>query len=183
MKKIATLYGVLFFVFVSCQNTKQQVINEAVRLNEDIFSKITIHLTQEGKLKAIVSADKAIRKKIEYNGEMESEFFGHFNADFFEIATGKKDMFIQSKYCKLNEKTNYMFMKDSVYIETTRGDKIHAKDLTWNNITERFTTQDSIDIERPNERVRGVGFSGNADLSNYQIFKSVGSTQSQTIEF
>jgi LPS export ABC transporter protein LptC len=65
-------------------------------------------------------------------------------------------------------------MFDSVRVVNKTGSELNTSKLLWNNKTQKVSSDVFVRITTPKERIEGVGFESDQNLSNYKIYKVSG---------
>lgn len=63
-------------------------------------------------------------------------------------------------------------VKNNVEAISVKGDKLNTEELTWNQKTQKISSDKFVKITTRDEIIFGDGFESNQDLTNYKIKKS-----------
>ncbi len=159
-----------FFVFVGCENDINTVKNLGKKkLGVDEGREVVSYMSQSGKTKAKLVAPLMLLSQDEYGKKI--EYPKTLRVDFYDDT-----LHIQSKlfalYGSYTERENKIYLKDSVIIFNIKGDTLICKELTWDQATQRFTTDKQIFISQSKparQTLFGIGFSSDQYLTDVHI--------------
>lgn len=167
---LAAIFMGCFFVFTGCENDINIVKNLGKKkLGVDEARQVESYMSQDGKTKAKLVAPLMLLTQDEYGKKI--EYPKTLRVDFFDDT-----LHIQSKlfalYGTYSERENKILLKDSVIIFNIKGDTLICKELTWDQATQRFTTDKQIFISQSHparQRLFGIGFSSDQNLTDVHI--------------
>ncbi|MBY0481062.1 MAG: LPS export ABC transporter periplasmic protein LptC [Chitinophagaceae bacterium] len=167
---LAAIFMGCFFVFTGCENDINIVKNLGKKkLGVDEARQVETYMSQDGKTKAKLVAPLMLLTQDEYGKKI--EYPKTLRVDFFDDT-----LHIQSKlfalYGTYSERENKILLKDSVIIFNIKGDTLICKELTWDQATQRFTTDKQIFISQSSparQRLFGIGFSSDQNLTDVHI--------------
>jgi LPS export ABC transporter protein LptC len=159
------------FFMLSCENNVNEVQALSTRIGGiDVGKDVSIFISTDGKMKAKLMAP-LMRKYLLDSGRM-VEFPNTLKVDFY-----KDSLHIESKlsadYANYKEEENKIFLKDNVIVYNVLGDTLWCKEMIWDQVTNKFTTDKEVIVKQHNPiaKIYGKGFEANQDLSDIQIFK------------
>jgi hypothetical protein len=159
------------FFMLSCENNVNEVQALSTRIGGiDVGKDVSIFISTDGKMKAKLMAP-LMRKYLLDSGRM-VEFPNTLKVDFY-----KDSLHIESKlsadYANYKEEENKIFLKDNVIVYNVLGDTLWCKEMIWDQVTNKFTTDKEVIVKQHNPiaKIYGKGFEANQDLSDIHIFK------------
>ena len=83
---------------------------------------------------------------------------------------------LDARYGKYLPNQDKVYLRDSVVVKNIlKGDTLHAKYLWWDQHTQRFTTDDSVQINTPDKILFGTGMEADQNFRWYTIRHMTGS--------
>ncbi len=83
---------------------------------------------------------------------------------------------MDAKYGKYLQNQNKVFLRDSVVVKNIlKGDTLHCKYLWWDQNTQKFTTDDSVQIYTKDKILFGTGMEADQNFRWYTIKHLTGS--------
>jgi LPS export ABC transporter protein LptC len=159
------------FFMQACENNVNEVQALSSRIGGiDVGKDVSIFISTDGKMTAKLMAP-LMRKYLLDSGKM-VEFPNTIKVDFY-----KDSLHIQSKltanYANYKETENKVFLKDNVIVYNVLGDTLWCKEMIWDQVTNKFTTDKEVIVKQHNPiaKIYGKGFEANQDLSDIHIFK------------
>jgi len=159
------------FFMLACENNVNEVQALSTRIGGiDIGKEVSIFISTDGKMSAKLMAP-LMKKYLLDSGKM-VEFPNTLKVDFY-----KDSLHIESKlsanYANYKEAENKVFLKDNVVVYNVMGDTLWCKEMIWDQITNKFTTDKEVIVKQHNPiaKIYGMGFEANQDLSDIHIFK------------
>jgi len=159
------------FFMLACENNVNEVQALSTRIGGiDVGKEVSIFISTDGKMTAKLMAP-LMRKYLLDSGRM-VEFPNTIKVDFY-----KDSLHIESKlsadYANYKEQENKVFLKDNVIVYNVLGDTLWCKEMIWDQVTNKFTTDKDVIVKQHNPiaKIYGKGFEANQDLSDIHIFK------------
>ena len=159
------------FFMLACENNVNEVQALSARIGGiDVGKEVSIFISNDGKMTAKLMAP-LMRKYLLDSGRM-VEFPNTIKVDFY-----KDSLHIESKlsadYANYKEQENKVFLKDNVIVYNVLGDTLWCKEMIWDQVTNKFTTDKDVIVKQHNPiaKIYGKGFEANQDLSDIHIFK------------
>ena len=159
------------FFMLACENNVNDVQALSARIGGiDVGKDVSIFISTDGKMTAKLTAP-LMRKYLLDSGRM-VEFPNTIKVDFY-----KDSLHIESKlsadYANYKEEENKVFLKDNVIVYNVLGDTLWCKEMIWDQVTNKFTTDKEVIVKQHNPiaKIYGKGFEANQDLSDIHIFK------------
>ena len=159
------------FFMLACENNVNEVQALSARIGGiDVGKEVSIFISTDGKMSAKLMAP-LMKKYLLDSGKM-VEFPNTLKVDFY-----KDSLHIESKlsanYANYKEAENKVFLKDNVVVYNVMGDTLWCKEMIWDQITNKFTTDKEVIVKQHNPiaKIYGMGFEANQDLSDIHIFK------------
>ena len=159
------------FFMLACENNVNEVQALSARIGGiDVGKDVSIFISTDGKMTAKLTAP-LMKKYLLDSGRM-VEFPNTIKVDFY-----KDSLHIESKlsadYANYKEEENKVFLKDNVIVYNVLGDTLWCKEMIWDQVTNKFTTDKEVIVKQHNPiaKIYGKGFEANQDLSDIQIFK------------
>jgi LPS export ABC transporter protein LptC len=107
-----------------------------------------------------------------------AEFPRTLHVDFYND-TIKTESQLDARYGKYYQNQEKVFLRDSVVVKNlVKRDTLHCKQLWWDQHTERFYTDDSVQINTPDKTLYGTGMEADQNFRWYSIKKLTGNIQS-----
>ena len=159
------------FFMLACENNVNEVQALSARIGGiDVGKDVSIFISNDGKMTAKLMAP-LMRKYLLDSGRM-VEFPNTIKVDFY-----KDSLHIESKltanYANYKESEDKVFLKDNVIVYNVLGDTLWCKEMIWDQVTNKFTTDKDVIVKQHNPiaKIYGKGFEANQDLSDIHIFK------------
>ena len=159
------------FFMLACENNVNEVQALSARIGGiDVGKDVSIFISTDGKMTAKLMAP-LMRKYLLDSGRM-VEFPNTIKVDFY-----KDSLHIESKlsanYANYKEEESKVFLKDNVIVYNVLGDTLWCKEMIWDQVTNKFTTDKEVIVKQHNPiaKIYGKGFEANQDLSDIHIFK------------
>jgi len=159
------------FFMLACENNVNEVQALGARIGGvDVGKEVSIFISNDGKMTAKLMAP-LMKKYLVDSGKM-VEFPNTLKVDFY-----KDSLHIESKlsanYANYKEADNKVFLKDNVVVYNVLGDTLWCKEMIWDQITNKFTTDKEVIVKQHNPiaKIYGKGFEANQNLTDIHIFK------------
>ena len=159
------------FFMLACENNVNEVQALSARIGGiDVGKDVSIFISTDGKMTAKLTAP-LMKKYLLDSGRM-VEFPNTIKVDFY-----KDSLHIESKlsadYANYKEEENKVFLKDNVIVYNVLGDTLWCKEMIWDQVNNKFTTDKEVIVKQHNPiaKIYGKGFEANQDLSDIHIFK------------
>jgi LPS export ABC transporter protein LptC len=159
------------FFMLACENNVNEVQALGARIGGvDVGKEVSIFISNDGKMTAKLMAP-LMKKYLVDSGKM-VEFPSTLKVDFY-----KDSLHIESKlsanYANYKEADNKVFLKDNVVVYNVLGDTLWCKEMIWDQITNKFTTDKEVIVKQHNPiaKIYGKGFEANQNLTDIHIFK------------
>jgi len=124
------------FIF-SCENDEKQIKSlTEKRVMKEVATDIVSLMSQEGKMKAKLTAPLMIRYE---EDTVYVEFPNTLHVDFYNDSV-KIETRLDSRYGKYFETANKVYLRDSVVVINIKGDTLRTPDLWWDQNTKLFFT-------------------------------------------
>jgi LPS export ABC transporter protein LptC len=168
--KLAAMVIGCFFVCTGCENDINVVKNLGTKVKGvDEAKNVLSYMSQDGKTSAKLTAPLMLLSNDE-NGR-KVEYPNTLSVDFFTDS-----LKLQSKlfalYGSYIERDSKIFLRDSVIVFNTKGDTLICKELVWDQITQRFSTEKNVFISQSapsRQRLFGIGFNSDQNLADVHI--------------
>lgn len=154
----------------ACENTDEEINSLNKKASQtDKATKITGYLSQEGKVKAKLTAPEMLRVQAD---TLYTEFPKTLHVDFYNDSA-KIETWLDAKYGKHIESYNKIYLRDSVRVISAKGDTLYCEDLWWDQNKELFYTDlPAIYASANGNRIRGQdGLEATQDLKT-RTFKN-----------
>ena len=169
--KLAVAFISSCFFMLACENNVSEVQALNARIGGiDVGKEVSIFISTDGKMTAKLMAP-LMNKYLVDSGRM-VEFPNTIKVDFY-----KDSLHIQSKlsadYANYKEQEDKVFLKNNVVVYNVLGDTLWCKEMIWDQLTNKFTTDKEVIVKQHNPiaKIYGKGFEANQDLSDIHIFK------------
>jgi LPS export ABC transporter protein LptC len=169
--KLAVAFISSCFFMLACENNVNEVQALSSRIGGiDVGKDVSIFISTDGKMTAKLMAP-LMNKYLVDSGRM-VEFPNTIKVDFY-----KDSLHIQSKlsadYANYKEQEDKVFLKNNVVVYNVLGDTLWCKEMIWDQLTNKFTTDKEVIVKQHNPiaKIYGKGFEANQDLSDIHIFK------------
>ncbi len=163
---------ICFFIAIIACNSDSKVnpksINKSIYENEIFNPKINIF--QDKYLAISSNCDRLIKD----NGK-DAVLIGNVVSEFFN-EEGKHITTLYSDSAIVENISNNLKAFGNVTVVSDSGFTLKSNEILWNNQYKLITSEDSILLtDKSNNEIRGIGFESDIDLTNYKIFKFIGS--------
>ena len=159
------------FFMLACENNVNEVQALSARIGGiDVGKDVSIFISTDGKMTAKLMAP-LMKKYLLDSGRM-VEFPNTIKVDFY-----KDSLHIESKlsadYANYKEQDDKVFLKDNVIVYNVLGDTLWCKEMIWDQLTNKFTTDKEVIVKQHNpiSKTYGMGFEANQNLTDIKIFK------------
>jgi LPS export ABC transporter protein LptC len=164
-------YISLYVLIIACgSNTDSYTKNNSQNLYDNEIHNPKISIYQDKDLAVSSSSNKLIKddgKDAVLVGNVVSNFF---NEEGAHITTLYSDSAIVENI------SNNLKAFGNVTVVSDSGYTLKSNQILWNNQYKLITSEDSILLtDESGNDIRGVGFQSDMDLTNYKIFKFIGS--------
>ncbi len=169
-KHWATLLVSCFFVY-ACENNYNEVQNLGKpKINVEEGRQIESFLSQEGKVKAKLTAPLMLRYQYD---TPKTEFPKSLHVDFYgENIQVESQLF--ARYGTYLDNENKVFLKDSVIVFNTSGDTLLCRELNWDQRREIFYTDKNVIIRKPDQKIYGTGLTADQGFKWFTIKNAYG---------
>ncbi len=165
------IYICFFIVIIACNSDSKfnsKSINKNIYDNEIFNPKINIF--QDKYLAVSSNSDKLIK-----DDGKDAILIGNVVSDFFN-EEGKHITTLYSDSAIVENISNNLKAFGNVTVVSDSGFTLKSNEILWNNQYKLITSEDSILLtDKSNNEIRGIGFESDMDLTNYKIFKFIGS--------
>lgn len=152
----------------ACSN-KTDDIQELVGKNaahEDKATDVTIVISEDGHIKATISAKEFIRNqkaKPPY-----TDMKNNLKVEFFDDSA-RVESTLTARYARFYEQQNNILIRDSVVVVNKKGEQLETEELVWNQKLKKCYTEKFVRITTPTQVMFGDGLEANQDFTWYQI--------------
>ena len=164
-------YICFFIAIIACNSDSKfnsKSTNENIYDNEIFNPKINIF--QDKYLAVSSNSDRLIK-----DDGKDAVLIGNVVSDFFN-EEGKRITTLYSDSAIVENFSNNLKALGNVTVISDSGFTLKSNEILWNNQYKLITSKDSILLtDQSNNKIRGVGFESDMDLTNYKIFKFIGS--------
>ncbi|MBU2472150.1 MAG: LPS export ABC transporter periplasmic protein LptC, partial [Bacteroidetes bacterium] len=173
---ITLSFLLLALSFLSCEEKiKPAVTNtnygQNVPVQESWNSRITF--TQEGRLVAVVKSGHIAV----YEDKRETILSEGVRVEFYND-TGERTSVLTSEKGKVFDATRDLEATENVVIVSDSSQTtLRTQKLSWTNSTKKIHSNEYVEIDAPNEKIRGLGFESDQNLQNYKIFRVTGQVE------
>ncbi len=166
-----TVVIICLTLFFSCENDinevrdlsrKKQPVDEAVNVES--------YLSQGGILKAKLTAP--LMRSVE-NDSPQIEFPKTLKVIFYNDS-GKVESNLTARYGIYYQKTNLVYLKDSVVVYNVKKDTLLSDELWWDQDRERIYTNTAVHIRKPDEKIDGTGLQADQNFTWWTITNAKG---------
>jgi len=152
-KKLAAIITGCFFVW-ACENDPEVVKNfNKKTIGVEEGKNIESYLSQEGKVKAKLTAPKMLRYQLDTPKVV---FPKTLKVQFYDDST-KVESNLFAKYGHYLENENKVYLRDSVVVYNKGGDTLLCQELYWDQVKGIFYTEKNVIIKKPDQKVYGNG--------------------------
>lgn len=128
---------------------------------------IEVIYSNQGIVKAKLTAPVMLRYRTK---EPYTELPDGLKILFYDVQ-GQVESQLTAGYGVSYEKSDEMMVKNNVEAISVKGDKLNTEELTWNQKTQKISSDKFVKITTRDEIIFGDGFESNQDLTNYKIKK------------
>ena len=164
-------YICFFITIIACNfdsKVNSKLINESIYDNEIINPKINIF--QDKYLTVSSNSNRLVK-----DDGKDAVLIGNVVSDFFN-EEGKHITTLYSDSAIVENISNNLKAFGNVTVVSDSGFTLKSNEILWNNQYKLITSEDSILLtDKSNNEIRGIGFESDIDLTNYKIFKFIGS--------
>lgn len=177
--KLTLLIGIVFFLS-SCEN-------DMVEINR-VIEKQEIGVERAEDVEILYSDSAIVRVKITSpfmlfyldKNDPRREFPEGLTVDFFN-ENFKIQSTMTAKYAIRYEKKFEVVAKDSVTINSVKGEKLETEELVWNEKTGKISSDKLVTISTGEERIWGYQFESNQDFTEWTLDSVAGQVASKNI--
>ncbi|MEY3386391.1 MAG: hypothetical protein RIR53_1202 [Bacteroidota bacterium] len=102
--------------------------------------------------------------------QQQTTMSGPVTVDFFDRYNRDPVARLTSDSCLVDDRTRNMTAMGNVVVTSLRRDLVlRTTKLSWMQSTQRIRSDESVTIETAHERIDGVGFESNQDLTSYRL--------------
>jgi len=166
-KILAAFLGSCFFIY-ACENKMEAVTGLGKKkIGIEEATNIESLLSQEGKLKARLTAPYMLRyqfdtPKVEFPKTLKVEFYGDGM---------KMESKLSANYAMYRESENKIFLRDSILVFNFTGDTLRTNELYWDQQQEMFYTDKNVIIIKPTQKLYGKGMQADQNFKKITIFE------------
>ena len=164
-------YICFLIAIIACKPNSEinsKSINKNIYDNEIFNPKINIF--QDKHLAVSSNSDRLIK-----DDGKDAILIGNVVSDFFNEEGGHITT-LYSDSAIVENISNNLKAFGNVTVVSDSGFTLKSNQILWNNQYKLITSEDSILLtDKSNNKIRGVGFESDIDLTNYKIFKFIGS--------
>lgn len=161
-------YLFLSLVFVSCQNSIEEINDLTAQLEPDVETVCDVEIlySEEGKMRVQLEGPLLLRHKTK---EPFTEFPGGVTVTFFEQSL-KPTSKLTAKYAIREEKDKTTVVRDSVvWYNIYKKERLETEELIWNEKTKKISSEKFVKITTETESIYGEGFEADQDFTKYKI--------------
>ena len=174
MNLIKIIISIIAFVsFFSCGKSVESVdVNiENFSTERETASDVTSYYSEDGQVKAKISAPKLIRYKS--RKEPATEFPEGMDVTFYG-GNKKVTSTLTAKYGIRKEKEQIVTLRDSIVFVNVKGERLETDKLIWNGKTEKVVSDTVFTLTTKDDFIKGDGgFEANQDFSRYKLKKNI----------
>ena len=163
---------ICFLIAIIACNPNSEINSESINKNiydNEIFNP-KINIFQDKYLAVSSISDRLIK-----DDGKDAILIGNVVSDFFN-EEGKHITTLYSDSAIVENISNNLKAFGNVTVVSDSGFTLKSNEILWNNQYKLITSKDSILLtDQSNNKIRGVGFESDIDLTNYKIFKFIGS--------
>ncbi|MBN8853345.1 MAG: LPS export ABC transporter periplasmic protein LptC [Sphingobacteriales bacterium 50-39] len=175
LNKLCTIAAALTLLY-SCENKIKDLPSSARSSRAQVPEEgrqIESYLSEAGKVKGKLTSPYMLR--YQKADTPYSEFPRTLHVDFYNDSTNIESQ-MDAKYGKYLQNQNKVFLRDSVVVKNIlKGDTLHCKYLWWDQNTQKFTTDDSVQIYTKDKILFGTGMEADQNFRWYTIKHLTGS--------
>lgn len=178
--RAALISGCLFFT--ACENDEGTVKNlGAKKIGTEEAKDVVITFTTGGKTKAILTSPVMLRVQdtVAY-----IEFPKTLAVDFYNDS-GVVESKLTALYARYKESQNVVYIRDSVKVVNTKGEKLNTDELYWdrNRTGWEFYTEKPVRIRTLTQIIDGKGMEASQDFKQRHIKVVTGTVQIPASQF
>ncbi len=163
---------ICFLIAIIACNPNSEINSKSINKNiydNEIFNP-KINIFQDKHLAVSSNSDRLIK-----DDGKDAILIGNVVSDFFN-EEGKRITTLYSDSAIVENFSNNLKALGNVTVISDSGFTLKSNEILWNNQYKLITSKDSILLtDQSNNKIRGVGFESDMDLTNYKIFKFIGS--------
>jgi len=170
--------ALLAIALAACENSMKEIeeLSSQQEMPEEA-KKVESYLSQNGIVKAKLTAPLMLRLQKSGNDSSYTEFPRTLHVDFFDDSI-KIESRLDSKYGKYFERLNKVYLRDSVVVISVKGDTLRCHDLWWDQNRQLFYTDTIAYYRSPGKRlVGGKGMEATQDLSTVTFKYPLGTVE------
>ncbi len=182
------LFGLL--CYTSCtSDTSREVLRASSeeidttldRTQLDTARGVKILLSKQGHLYTSIETELMVRRLLNDRPD-EIDMYG--GVQIYSISQSQDtSSTVYSKNGFYDERSQYIVLRDSVHIHTSKNEDIQTEYLTWADSTHEFYTQEDIKIITTQQEIQGTGMTAAEDFSYYTIHQIKGIIRVNDAEF
>lgn len=169
-----TFLFIVLMLLVGCTQREQgtKVSNDPfVNAPAQMATNVTVTFSDSNTVKARLYA--SVGRVFE--AELKTTMSGPVTVDFFDRDNHQPVARLTSDSCVIDDRTKNMTAIGHVRIVSLRRDlTLTTDELSWVEATRRIRTEREVLIETPAEKINGVGFESNQDLTSYRLWRVSG---------
>jgi lipopolysaccharide export system protein LptC len=151
------------------EKLKPTVVPVTGKLPDQESWNSTIIFSDSGRTRGVLKAGHLLV----FNIENKTYLGDSVRVDFFDDE-GRHTSYLTSDSGIVDDQTNNLEALGNVYAHSDSGTSLWTQKLFWNDSTQKVTSDVFVRIVSPKEKLEGVGFVSDRDLSNYRIFNVSG---------
>ncbi len=134
---------------------------------QQILTGVHLRQTSLKGLLWILDADEGIS----YGSDQPMEL-KNLTVHFYDGGTEVRST-LRSRRGLVDDRTQTLVARDSVVVETPKGERLETESLHWDPKQQKITTEDPFRFTRGGDVLTGIGISTDPDLTRYSIGKEV----------
>jgi LPS export ABC transporter protein LptC len=172
----ATSLITVLLLTTACSNSTERIKLLTTRLTtqQDTATGVTAIYSEYGRVKAQLFTKRAIQNdgaKPPY-----IDMLGGLTVIFYD-STGAEQSTLTAKYARYYEQQGNILVRDSVLVNSKKGNQLRTSELVWNQNIQRIFTEKPVQITTPTQVLYGTGMEANQDFTWYQISNLTGTVQ------
>lgn len=164
----AVLSAILIFIACTPDNEGLNTIEVPNPIPSAIYYNYNIDYNDSG----LTQVKMTGRVLEQYNGTKEKEAFDNMK-DSVHLWFYDEDMKVQSELiadrATRNRATGYMEAFGNVIVYNEKGEKLETEHLIWNEKDEKIISNDSVQITKKDQIIRGTGLISDKSFLDYEI--------------
>lgn len=171
MKNILIILGVGMAFLVACSSSEEEqkakIDATPMTIPIETGRDVEILYTDSGLPKARVKAPLLER----YTGSKEvTEMKKGINVTFLTRAQ-EVESFLTANYAVRFDRMKKMMARNNVVVRNVDGDTLRTEELTWDEVSQRVSSNKFVTITTKDEIIMGDGFESDVSFKNPKIFK------------